>query len=186
VVSGYPGLEINAYTKFTVDQHSGAVRPVVESHLKLLRMDRLSSDVMLCLWPAVPAVVTIDEPHEGVAFGFADPPPQSKDGTPNTSEGNWLYLRSLDPTKYGTPLCTDLDIEQNNCQQSIDAVASHLIDPATRIVKISAANGLLDNIKNALGAPAVNVRDFALQMIKVPEQAIFAAGQPTPGGSNNG
>ena len=164
VVSGYPGLEINAYTSFKVDS-SGAVRPVIESHINPLRMDRLSNDVMLCLWPAVPAVVTIDEPHEGVAFGFEDPP---------AGEGFYLYLRSLDPSDYGTPLTSDNTID-----------ATTVIDTATRIIKISASGGLLDSMKSKLNSPDVSVRDFAVQMIKVPEQAIFAAGQPAPGGTNN-
>ena len=187
MVSGYPGLEINAYTKYTRDA-KGEVQPDVTSHINLLRMDRLSDDVMLCLWPAVPAVVTIDEPHEGVAFGFEDPPAKNTDGTPNT--GYWLYLRHTDPTKYGKPLCNDGDIENNQCAFAIDAVATNVLDPATRIIKITAAGGLLDKMKGLLpGNPTVNVRDFAVQMIKVPERAVFAAPSPTApisGGTNNG
>lgn len=186
LVSGYPGLEINAYTKYTRDA-SGEVHPDVTSHIKLLRMDRLSDDVMLCLWPAVPAIVTIDEPHEGVAFGFEDPPTKNKDGTPNTNPGYWLYLRSVDANNYGKPLCSDLDIENNACAAAIDAVATQVLHPATRILKITAAGGLLDKMKGVLpGKPSVNVRDFAVQMIKVPERAVFAAAPPTAGGTNNG
>ena len=117
-------------------------------------MEPLSGDVMLCLWPTVPAVVTIDEPHEGVAFGFEDPP---------TGEGYYLYLRSVATSNYGTPLSKDLAID-----------ASRVIDPVTRILKISAAGGLLESIKNKLpNSPNIRVRDFAVQMIKVPEQAVF-------------
>lgn len=186
MVSGYPGLEINAYTKYTRDA-SGAVQPDLTSHINLLRMDRLSDDCMLCLWPAVPAVVTIDEPHEGVAFGFEDPPAKNTIGTPNTSEGYWLYLRDMDPAKYGKPLCNDGDIEDNKCAFAIDAVATNVLDPATRILKIAVAGGLVDKMKGVLpGNPDVNVRDFAVQMIKVPERAVFAAAPPTAGETNNG
>jgi len=124
---------------------------------------------MLCLWPAVPAVVTIDEPREGVAFGFEDPPPSK-------GEGYYLYLRSLQSGQYGLPLCSDQTVENDTCHYMIDAVASHIIDPATRIINISGTSGLLASIQNLLpGSPAVNVRDFAVQMIKVPEQAVFAS-----------
>lgn len=155
VVSGWPGLEIHAYTR----TRPGSAEPDIESHIDLLRMERLSDDVMLCLWPAVPAVVTIDEPHEGVAFGFEDPP---------TAEGNgyYLYLRSLDPNSYGKPLAGGA--------QAIDA-ARGIIGPDRRI-RIAGGGGLLEAIRGKLpGSPAINVRDFAIQMIKVPEQAIFAA-----------
>jgi hypothetical protein len=165
VVSGWPGLEINGYTGYTVDGN-GAVKPSLESHIKLLRMEPLSNDVMLCLWPTVPAVITIDEPHEGVAFGFEDPP---------AGEGDYLYLRSIDPSNYGTPLPGDHGID-----------ATTVIDSATRIIRISAAGGLLDSMKSKLpNSPDIRVRDFAVQMIKVPEQAVFAS-QSVTGGTGNG
>jgi hypothetical protein len=164
VVSGWPGLEVNAYAKTL----PGTPAPDISTRIKLLRMERLSSDVMLCLWPAVPAVVTIDEPHEGIAFGFEDPPPDK-------GEGYYLYLRSLDQSNYGVQLCSADEIKQDTCQHMIDAVASKVIEPATSLIKLSASGGLLDILKNALpGSPAIYVRDFAVQMVKVPEQAIFA------------
>ena len=164
-VSGWPGLEVNAYA----ETQGGSARPDISSHINLIRMERLSSDVLLCMWPAVPAVVTIDEPHEGVAFGFEDPPP-------GKGEGYYLYLRSLASAQYGTPLCSDQADENDTCQCMIDAVASRIIDPVTRIIRINGAGGLLASIQNLLpGNPTVNVRDFALQMIKVPEQAVFAS-----------
>lgn len=168
VVSGWPGLEVNAYAKTL----AGSPEPDISTPIKLLRMERLSDDVMLCLWPAVPAVVTIDEPHEGVAFGFEDPPPDK-------GEGYYLYLRSLDQSNYGAPLCTDAEIESDACQYQIDALGSGLIDPATRLVKISASGGLLEAIQKGLpNSPTVQVRDFAIEMVKVPEQALFATAPP--------
>ncbi len=166
VVSGWPGLEVNGYLDYTTND-DGEALPDLDSHIKLLRMERLSSDVLLCLWPAIPKVVTIDEPHEGVEFGFQDPP---------TGEGYYLYLRSLDTSSgYGTRMCSDEEIEKGTCQHEIDAEGANVIDSATRIVKISASGGLLDQIKENLGVSDVNVYDFAVQMIKVPEEAVFAA-----------
>lgn len=181
LVSGWPGLEINAYMSYTTSGSPATAQPDLATQINLLRMERLSSDVLLCLWPAVPAVVTIDEPREGIAFGFADPPP-------GQGAGAYLYLRSLDAEQYGMPICSDTSIEQGGCLDTpgqggspgaIDAVARGLIDPATRRVKIGGAGGLLDVIAGKLGVAAVQVRDFAVQMIKVPEQAIIAA-PPAP------
>jgi hypothetical protein len=157
VVSGWPGLSIYGYGKTL--PHSAEPDP--DSEIGLLRMDRLSDDIMLCLWPTVPAVVTIDEPHEGVAFGFEDPP---------TGEGDYLYLRSLDPATYGKAL---------GDSYAIDGAAGY-INPNRQLV-LSGPGGLLAAIQQKLpGTPPVRVRDFAVEMIKTPERAIFVAQELAP------
>jgi hypothetical protein len=149
LVSGWPGLQVDAYERCNADGTG-----VLASHIPLLRMERVANDILLCLWPAVPAVACVEEPHEGIAFGFEDPP---------HGKGNWLYLRSLAGGDYGTPLQTTIDID-----------AAAVVD-ANRLVKISASGGLLDLIRDKLvGKPALRARDFAVQMIKVPEQVLFA------------
>lgn len=60
VVSGWPGLEVAATA-------SGAAVP-------LLRMDRLSTDVLLVLFMGVPDTVNLIEPGEGLHFGVRDDP----------------------------------------------------------------------------------------------------------------
>jgi hypothetical protein len=157
LVSGWPGLEVKAYAKTL----PGSAAPDPASAIKLLRLERLSADVLLCLWPAVPAVVTIDEPREGVTFGFESPS--------DTSEGDYLFLRSLDPANYGALM---------QGKQYVINARKGIIGPH-RLVKIGGDGGLLDIIRKTLpNSPTVNVRDFAVQMIKVPEQAVFAARPP--------
>ncbi|HEX8183432.1 MAG TPA: hypothetical protein VF747_01735, partial [Blastocatellia bacterium] len=173
VVGGWPGLEVNAYSK----TRQGLAQPDIDSLIKLLHMERLSNEVMLCLWPQIPAVVTIDEPHEGIAFGFEDPPHHISGGPlRQNGKGFYLYLRFVDNARYGMPICKDSEIESGACQYAIDAAGSNVIDSTTRIVKVSGSGGLLSLIKEKLpNNPDVRVRDFALQMVKVPEQAVFAA-----------
>lgn len=159
LVPGWPGLEVHAYARV-----ASGYEPDLESEIPLLRFDRLGSDVLLCLWPSVPAVVTVDEPQEGVAFGFEDPPP-------NQGEGLWLYPRSVDPSSYGKTLCPSA----HDCQYAIDALASRIVDPATRLVKLTGPGGLIAMLESTLpGSPSLAVRDLAVQLVKVPEQAIFA------------
>lgn len=155
VVSGWPGLQIRAYLQTMPDPaNAGSVIPDPSTFIKLLRMERLSEDIMLCMWPAVPAVIAVEEPHEGISFGFEDPP---------SGEGCYLYLRSLAASNYGMPLGNSVAI---NAEEFIDS---------NRIIKITASGGLVSAIRNKLpNSPTVNVRDFAVQMIKVPEQAVFA------------
>lgn len=164
LVANWPGLEFRAFTGYT--DTNGEIRSDPATWMKALRIERLSEDVMLCLWPAIPAVVTIDEPREGIQFGFEDPPPAE-------GEGYYLYLRSLaDDANFGMTLCTDVQIEEDQCSYQIDAVASGVIDADTRNIQV---NTLISLIKDQLGQSSLPVRDFALQMIKVPEQAVFAA-----------
>jgi len=61
VVSGWPGLEVRAFKDTQGTQR-----------INLLRMDRLSPDVLLCLFPEVPAHIEISEPKESLAFGHED------------------------------------------------------------------------------------------------------------------
>lgn len=166
VVTGWPGLSCNAYAKVE-DPGAGSDPddPDPSSLIPLLRMDRLSDDVLLCIWPALPAVVSIDEPHEGVAFGFEDPPE-------GQGEGDYLYLRSLDPNSYGLTISDG---------PSINVQASGVIGP-NNVLKITGTGGLLPAIQNALpGSPTVHIRDFAVEMIKVPERAVFAAPSTSQG-----
>jgi len=58
VVSGWPGIEIRGTAKGTP--------------LPILRMDRLSSSVLLCLFSGVPDEVQFIEPGEGLHFGLID------------------------------------------------------------------------------------------------------------------
>ena len=61
VVSGWPGLRVNVYSD--AEKKS----PIVP-----MRVARLGSDVLICLLPAVPSVITLGEPHEGLRFGMLD------------------------------------------------------------------------------------------------------------------
>lgn len=158
VVAGWPGLEVNGYSRIkTGNAGETLVEPDFSSHISPLRIERLSGNVLLCLWPDIPAVITIDEPHEGIAFGFEDPPDEK-------GEGDYLYLRSIDADNYGMPL--------DESTYYIDA-KDGFIDDTTRIVDIT---GLKDKIGSTLpDHPTLAIRDFAVQMVKVPEQGIFAA-----------
>lgn len=61
-VSGWPGLEVKAY-RGTVEGQPGG------TPLRLLRMDRLAPDVLLCIFEGVPTRVDVEEPREGIQFG---------------------------------------------------------------------------------------------------------------------
>lgn len=69
-VSGWPGLHVRA---FSVDPEEAddATYPEVDARrMRLLRLERLAPAVLLVLFDGVPAVVHIEEPRQGVQFGF--------------------------------------------------------------------------------------------------------------------
>ena len=72
-VSGWPGLHVRA---FNVDPPAGDEAPYAEApegdprRIRLLRLERLAPAVLLCLFDGVPKVVHIEEPRQGIQFGF--------------------------------------------------------------------------------------------------------------------
>ena len=148
LVPGWPGLEVRGYA----DKVDGTLIP-------LLRMERLSAGVLLCLWPDVPAAVAIEEPSEGIALGFEDPP----DPKPDKATDDWLYLRHTDTALYGQPYAASDTAHQFD--------AGPYIGEDDRIVDVA---GLVGKLEEKLGG-TLAPRDVAVQLIKVPERGVFQA-----------
>jgi len=69
-VSGWPALHVRAYdTDPTVDDTQ---TPPTSTEMRLLRLERLAPAVLLCLFDGIPKVVHIEEPRQGIQFGFDD------------------------------------------------------------------------------------------------------------------
>jgi hypothetical protein len=69
-VSGWPGLHVRA---FDVDPAQGDKARFTEDdphRMRLLRLERLAPAVLFCLFDGIPKVVHIEEPRQGVQFGF--------------------------------------------------------------------------------------------------------------------
>lgn len=70
VVAGYPGMHVRGFAvepdraddaKFTEDE---------PERMRLLRLERLAPAVLFCLFDGIPSVVHMEEPRQGVQFGF--------------------------------------------------------------------------------------------------------------------
>ncbi len=69
-VAGWPGLHVRA---FKVEPTEGNNARYPEDHpnrMRLLRLERLAPAVLLCLFDGIPKMVHIEEPRQGVQFGF--------------------------------------------------------------------------------------------------------------------
>jgi hypothetical protein len=143
VVAGWPNLAVRG------GMNDGTT-------LKVLRMDHLAADVLICLFAGVPDFVELAEPQEGFRFGVDD------DGM--------LPMRqpvTNGPVPIGTQLATPLQI-----------LPACLRAGGGRVLDVGSASGAVSKVEGALTAAKVPVTgfgpgDFALQMVKSPEAIRF-------------
>jgi hypothetical protein len=136
LVSGWPGLSVRGLA-------GGEPLPV-------LRMERLSGSVLLCLWAGVPDRVELAEPHEGLRFGLDD------DGK--------VRLRSVTPP-VGKPLGGSLDVRGT---PGMLRAGGRTLDlrPATRTGLLGALTAALG--RTASAAPPLSPSELAVQMLHAP------------------
>jgi len=147
LVAGWPGLSVYA-------EDAGG------RQLKLLRMEQLSPSVLLCLFLGAPATVTIREPHQGLRMGV------EKDADQKPS----IELRNVLPGRKDHPLGESLGRL---------AIGPYLRSGAARVLDLKAlVEGAAGALRTKLGAAepaALGPSDFAIQLLKSPEEQIFRA-----------
>jgi hypothetical protein len=165
LVSGWPGLEIAAYEDYTIDNDQTIV-PV--GKIDNLRIERLSPEVMLCLYGKMPKLVQINEPKEGLAFGARSDGkvvPRYLGYHPNQPVGKFV-------TGNPTPADEAAIVRRGNGKNVIDIAATK-----SGLVKI------LQNYHALSDTGDLSPADFAIQLIKSAEQQSFITGavtQPNP------
>lgn len=69
-VSGWPAMHVRAFSE---DPPEADTAPYAENHplrIRVIRLERLAPAVLLALFDGVPEVVHLEEPRQGVQFGF--------------------------------------------------------------------------------------------------------------------
>tara|TARA_R110002110_G_scaffold59509_3_gene168298 strand:- start:3900 stop:4871 length:972 start_codon:yes stop_codon:yes gene_type:complete len=162
-VSGWPGLHVRA---FNVDPEEGDQARFKEDdprRIRLLRLERLAPAVLLCMFDGIPKVVHIEEPRQGVQFGFKhkDNGSQRSATLRPRSKTSFEYLaedgsKDVDvPFRVGSSGVVDI-------RRLSDALAAH---PET---------GAADGLDSA---------EYALQLIRFPWRQVFGQIQVPPIGS---
>lgn len=142
VVSGWPNLAVRG------GLNSGG-------SLRILRMDRLADDLLLCLFWGVPDHVELSEPQEGFRFGVDD-------------DGN-LPMRQ--PVPGGTaPLGAQLPTPLRLVPGSLRGGGNNVLSVAVAVQQIRHALSAA-----GVAAPDFGPADFALQMVKAPEAIRFTS-----------
>jgi hypothetical protein len=69
-VSGWPSMDVRAYSRDIAEPLDAADPKVFPLQLKTLRLELLSPSVMLALFQGVPQLLLLEEPHHGIQFGI--------------------------------------------------------------------------------------------------------------------
>lgn len=69
-VSGWPALHVRAFNVDPAEGDDARYQEDDPRRMRLLRLERLAPAVLLCLFDGIPSVVHIEEPRQGVQFGF--------------------------------------------------------------------------------------------------------------------
>jgi hypothetical protein len=157
-VSGWPAVHVRA---FSIDPGAAADEARIPEdqpgRMRLLRLERLAPAVLLCLFDGVPTVVHVEEPRQGVQFGFDAQDPDG-DGTMTAT------LRPRNATTF-----------------------DYLPGPPVEVPFRPGAAGVVDiqqlerRLKDRAGSGAADGLDsseYALQLVRFPFRQIF--GDPAP------
>jgi hypothetical protein len=159
LISGWPGLVVRA------TKGGNAVT--------LLRADHLASGVLFCLFNGVPDTVTLAEPHEGLEFGVADNGRITTRvvSAPTVRAGSEVAI--YDPQN---PTATMPTLRAGGLR-----VLNINNDPSYPTSSAPAnPTDLLGSIAKALnrGTRSLGPADFAMQMVKGPEEITFSFNPP--------
>lgn len=152
-VSGWPGLHVRAFDVDPIEGDKARFEDDHEDRIRLLRLERLAPAVLLCLFDGVPKVVHVEEPRQGVQFGFM----HEDDGTQRTAT---IRPRNKDTFEY--------IIEDSSGDVDVPfRVGSSGVVDIRRLSEALAAKpetGAADGLDSA---------EYALQLIRFPWRQVF-------------
>ncbi len=147
LVSGWPGLEIAGYLRKKDEEEE-------ETPVKIVRMDRLSPNVLLLLFSDIPARVTISEPPQhSFVFGIED---------------DFIDLRSLDQSDLGQLIQPAKQFPANG------GFSKQFYRTSTGtgigVLNINANNGGLVKQMQKNFSEEIRSANLTIQMVRTPEQ----------------
>lgn len=152
-VSGWPGLHVRAFNVDLEDKDDDRFPENDPRRIRLLRLERLAPAVLLCMFDGTPKVVHIEEPRQGIQFGFMheDNGNQRSAKLRPRNKSDFTYLdkdggKDVDvPFRVGSSGVVDI-------RRLSDALAAHTETGAT------------DGLDSA---------EYALQLIRFPWRQVF-------------
>lgn len=158
-VSGWPALHVRA---FSIDPGPAADEARIPEdqpgRMRLLRLERLAPAVLLCLFDGVPSVVHLEEPRQGVQFGF-DPAEGGSNGELSAT------LRPRDATTFDYLPGPPVDVP-------FRAGAAGVVD-------IQELERRLAGRVGSGAADGLDSSEYALQLVRFPFRQVFGDPEPT-------
>ncbi len=154
-VSGWPGLHVRAMTTDPAGTPDDAfVADDDPNRMRLLRLERLAPAVLFCMFDGIPSVVHVEEPRQGVQFGFDD---GAAEGTFTFHPRDVQTFAEL-PVPPGAPI----------------GVSFRGLPGATGVVDIQQLQKDLLNVGPAthLGGD-LDAAEYALQLLRFPYRQVF-------------
>lgn len=169
VVSGWPGLQVDAYADQMGDP------PSDRRSLTMVRMERLAPNVLICLFEGETRTVEIHQKPETLHFGFDDAQEKKAPASGLCPEGPSGYYKQLRDTELGGPL-----INRDKCEVNVELDASKWSASKRTINVSSLAQSIAQQITEAGSQPSTPPSEFtsaqfALQMIEGVQKVIFLA-----------
>lgn len=154
-VSGWPGVHVRAMTLDPIGASDDRFVPEDDPHrMRLLRLERLAPAVLFCLFDGIPSVVHLEEPRQGVQFGF----------DPGAVDGSFTY----------TPrdVATFADLRQGGNPVSLD-VPFRATDGATGVIDIQQVQKDLVALTETHVGTSLDAAEYALQLLRFPYRQVF-------------
>ena len=156
-VSGWPAMHVRAFSIDPAGADDARVPQDAPGRMRLLRLERLAPAVLLCLFDGVPTVVHIEEPRQGVQFGFdsSGPPDQVVATLPPRDATTFDYLP-------GPPVTVPFRAG------------------STGVVDIQQLEKLLAGRAGSGAADGLDSSEYALQLVRFPFRQVWGDPQAPP------
>lgn len=153
-VSGWPALHVRGFTGEPPGRDDA--KPPTGMEVRLLRLERLAPAVLLCLFDGIPQTVYIEEPRQGVQFGF------TVANQPDGSQQAKVRPRNAKTFKY-------LDADPDHAE-----TVPFRTDGASGVVDIKQLERGLEKRAGSLGDDNVmDSAEYALQLIQFPYRQVW-------------
>jgi len=150
-VSGWPAMHVRAFSIEPAGADDARIPEDQPGRMRLLRLERLAPAVLLCLFDGVPKVVHLEEPRQGVQFGF------DATGQDNNLTAT-LRPRNATTFAYLTGAPVDVPFRSGGASGVVD------IQALEQRLKTRVGSGAADGLDSS---------EYALQLVRLPFRQVF-------------
>jgi hypothetical protein len=154
-VSGWPALHVRAFDVDPEEADDAEYPEQDARRIRLLRLERLAPAVLLCLFDGIPKVVHLEEPRQGVQFGFDD-----------RETGTGRIGATLRPRDANT-------FEYLDKVDPVDPVDVPFRTGASGVVDIKALEKAFKPIAGTGAADGLTSAEYALQLVRFPYRQVW-------------